>query len=182
MAELAGPEVAEHVSVTLPYTSALVELEAVTGAASDEGAGLTSVLSVVGTAFEEDDRVAEVVGLLLLGVLAILPLLTTDVDDLVTADLVVGFTTDVADALLELAGLTDVTTSFELVVGLADELFDILLVLVGFAEVTTALVLDVGLTAAEDEATGAAELDSTSDPDDAPPGPETLVVISPLSM
>ncbi len=147
---------------------------------------------------------------LLIDVLALPGALSTGLDELVAAELVAGFTVDVAGASLEVVGLMDALEVVGLVdelvglidvledVGLVDELVDLmdvlavtglvdelvenLLVLVGLMEVTTGFVLDEGAAADEDEATGAVALEATPDTDDAPPGPETLVVISPLSM
>jgi len=134
---------------------------------------------------------------LLVDVLALPGVLITSLDELVAAELVAGFSVDVAGASLEVVGLIDVLEDLGLVdelvglmdvlavVGLVDELIDNVLVLVGLTEVTTGFVLDEGAAADEDEATEATEavaLEATPDTDDAPPGPETLVVISPLSM
>jgi len=147
-----------------------------------------------------------------MGVLTLLGVLTTGLDELVAAELVAGFKVDVAGASLEVVGLMDalevvglmdvlevvglmdvlevVGLTDELVglmdvlavVALVDELVDTLLVLIDMTEDTTVFVLDERAGAFEDEATGATELEDTRDPDDAPPGPETLVVISPLSI
>ncbi len=135
--------------------------------------------------------------------LALTGVLTTGLDELVAAEPVAGFAVDVAGASLEVVGLMDALEVVGLmvvlevvglmdelvglmdvlaVVGLVDELVDNLLMLVGTTEDTTVFVLDEGAGAVEDDATDAAALEDTRDTDDAPPGPEMLVVISPLSI